>query len=76
MFGDPSYEYHAAAAKIWGGVAIHLADAPVLPFDYARTAADLSKYLSAIKAATPTLDAAVAALIADRYLERSAAVHA
>ena len=52
MFGDPSYEYHAAAAKIWGSVAIHLADAPVLPFDYARTSADLSKYLAAIKAAT------------------------
>lgn len=55
-FGDPSYEFHAAAAKIWGGVAIHLADACVLPFDYTRTAADLSKYLDVLKAATPSLD--------------------
>jgi N-acetylated-alpha-linked acidic dipeptidase len=34
-FGDPKFEYHAAAAQIWGTVALRLAEAPGLPFDYA-----------------------------------------
>ncbi|HYP52518.1 MAG TPA: M28 family metallopeptidase, partial [Pyrinomonadaceae bacterium] len=33
-FGDPKFEYHTASAQIWGTVALRLAEAPALPFDY------------------------------------------
>ena len=65
-FGDPSFEFHAAAAKIWGSVAIRLADAPVLPFDYTRTGDDLQKYLAVITAAT-----AKSAVAAEKALDFS-----
>ena len=44
-FGDPKFEYHAAAAQIWGTVALRLADAPALPFDYADYAAQLRDFI-------------------------------
>lgn len=33
-FGDPGFFYHVAAAQIWGTLAMRLADADGLPFDY------------------------------------------
>jgi len=33
-FGDPTFAYHMAAAQLWGTVAMRLADADGLPFDY------------------------------------------
>ena len=33
-FGDPNFVYHVAAAQVWGTVAMRLADAAGLPFDY------------------------------------------
>lgn len=33
-FGDPTFQYHVAAAQIWGTVALRLANASGLPFDY------------------------------------------
>ena len=33
-FGDPNFVYHVAAAQLWGTVAMRLADADGLPFDY------------------------------------------
>ncbi|MCA1616238.1 MAG: M28 family metallopeptidase [Acidobacteria bacterium] len=45
-FGDPKFEYHAAAAQIWGTVALRLADAPALPFDYADYAAQLRDFVN------------------------------
>lgn len=40
-FGDPTFQYQAAMAKIWGTLALHLANADVLPFDYETYATDL-----------------------------------
>ncbi|HET6890628.1 MAG TPA: M28 family metallopeptidase [Pyrinomonadaceae bacterium] len=34
QFGDPTFEYHVAAAQLWGIVALRLAEADVLPFNY------------------------------------------
>jgi N-acetylated-alpha-linked acidic dipeptidase len=34
-FGDPNFVYHVAAAQLWGTIAMRLADADGLPFDYA-----------------------------------------
>nr|GFC38986.1 probable glutamate carboxypeptidase 2 [Tanacetum cinerariifolium] len=33
-FGDPMFRRHAAAASIWGLVALRLADEEILPFNY------------------------------------------
>ena len=44
--GDPAFAYHAAMARIWGLVALRLANADVLPFDFARTRAALRGFLA------------------------------
>jgi N-acetylated-alpha-linked acidic dipeptidase len=43
-FGDPTFEYHVAAAQIWGTVALRLANAAGLPFDYQDYAAQLRDF--------------------------------
>src|SRR4029078_9911673 len=35
-FGDPGFTYHVAAAQLWGTLAMRLADADGLPFDYSH----------------------------------------
>lgn len=44
-FGDPDFAYHAAMARLWGVMALRLANADVLPFDYAAYGRDLLVYL-------------------------------
>ncbi|MGH9970951.1 MAG: M28 family metallopeptidase, partial [Pyrinomonadaceae bacterium] len=34
QFGDPTFAYHVTAAQLWGTVALRLAEADALPFDY------------------------------------------
>jgi N-acetylated-alpha-linked acidic dipeptidase len=43
--GDPSFEYHIALTRIWGVVALRLADADLLPFDFGFNAAALEQFL-------------------------------
>jgi N-acetylated-alpha-linked acidic dipeptidase len=43
--GDPSFEYHVALTRIWGVVALRLANADILPFDYGFNAAALEQFL-------------------------------
>ena len=45
-FGDPTFAYHAAAAQLWGTIAMRLADAGGLPFDYTDYAHQLRDYFS------------------------------
>ena len=45
-FGDPSFQYHVAAARIWGTIAMRLADAGGLPFDYTDYAAQLRDFVN------------------------------
>ena len=40
-FGDPTFQYQAAMARIWGTLALQLANADILPFDYETYATDL-----------------------------------
>ncbi len=40
-FGDPTFQYQAAMAKIWGMLALQLANADILPFDYEHYATEL-----------------------------------
>jgi N-acetylated-alpha-linked acidic dipeptidase len=45
-FGDPGFVYHVAAAQIWGTLALRLANARALPFDYADYAGELRDFIN------------------------------
>jgi N-acetylated-alpha-linked acidic dipeptidase len=47
-FGDPGYRYHAAAARIGTAMMMRLANADVLPYDYAEFARTMRSYLKPI----------------------------
>ena len=42
-FGDPSFAYHAALARILGTLALRLDEADFLPFDYVEYAAEITR---------------------------------
>jgi N-acetylated-alpha-linked acidic dipeptidase len=48
-FGDPTFQYHVAAAQIWGTVALRIADAEGLPLDYTDYASQLREFVSETK---------------------------
>jgi len=45
-FGDPDFTYHVAAAQLWGTMALRLADAPALAFDYTDYAKQVREYFN------------------------------
>lgn len=47
-FGDPKFEYHAAAAKIGTAMLLRIADADVLPYDYVEYARTMRRYIAPI----------------------------
>ncbi|KAL0137033.1 hypothetical protein V8B55DRAFT_1393706 [Mucor lusitanicus] len=44
-FGDPEFLYHQTIVKLWGLLALRLADSPVLPLYPADYSAELAKYV-------------------------------
>ncbi|MEO8622261.1 MAG: M20/M25/M40 family metallo-hydrolase [bacterium] len=53
-FGDSTYAYHAAAARIGAAMLLRLANADILPYDYVEFARTMKRYL-------PTMDRALSA---------------
>ena len=45
-FGDPGFQYHVAAAQLWGTLAMRLADADALSFDYTDYASQIREYFT------------------------------
>ena len=45
-FGDPTFQYHVAAAQIWGTMALRLANSNALPFDYTDYAKQLREFVN------------------------------
>ncbi|HEX6717187.1 MAG TPA: M28 family metallopeptidase [Pyrinomonadaceae bacterium] len=45
-FGDPGFQYHVAAAQLWGTLAMRLADADGLPFDYTDYATQIREFFN------------------------------
>jgi N-acetylated-alpha-linked acidic dipeptidase len=43
-FGDPGFRYHVAAAQVWGTLAMRLADADGLSFDYTDYASEIREF--------------------------------
>ena len=46
QFGDPDFTYHVAAAQLWGTMALRLADAAAVPFDYTDYANQIREYFN------------------------------
>lgn len=44
-FGDPGYQYHLVITRLWGTLALRLANADVLPLDFASYAANIRKFV-------------------------------
>jgi N-acetylated-alpha-linked acidic dipeptidase len=47
-FGDSTFAYHAAAARIGAAMVLRLANADILPYDYVEFARTMQRYLPAI----------------------------
>jgi N-acetylated-alpha-linked acidic dipeptidase len=45
-FGDPGYRYHTLMTQLWGVLALRLADADLLPFDFASYAANIREFVN------------------------------
>lgn len=45
-FGDPGYRYHALMSQLWGSLALRMADAEILPFDFEAYGENLKKFVS------------------------------
>jgi N-acetylated-alpha-linked acidic dipeptidase len=44
-FGDPGYRYHTLMTQLWGVLSLRLANADVLPFDFAFYGRDIGTFL-------------------------------
>jgi N-acetylated-alpha-linked acidic dipeptidase len=47
--GDPTFGYHTALTRIWGLVALRLANSDILPFDFAANGAALRGFLAELQ---------------------------
>ena len=43
-FGDPGYRYHTLMTQYWGSLALRLAGADILPFDFAAYGRDIDRF--------------------------------
>jgi N-acetylated-alpha-linked acidic dipeptidase len=43
-FGDPGYRYHTLMSQLWGVLALRLANADILPFDFASYARNIRQF--------------------------------
>ncbi len=45
-FGDPGYRYHTLMSQLWGVTALRLANADLLPFDFASYAGNIRQFVN------------------------------
>jgi N-acetylated-alpha-linked acidic dipeptidase len=45
-FGDPGYKYHTLMTQLWGVTALRLANADLLPFDFASYATNIRQFVN------------------------------
>jgi len=63
-FGDPGFRYHAAMTRLWGVIALRLANADVVPLDYTAYGARLSEFVEEVTRETAARDRELLAPIA------------
>jgi N-acetylated-alpha-linked acidic dipeptidase len=49
-FGDPGYRYHTLMSQLWGVLALRLANADLLPFDFANYANNIHDFVNDLSA--------------------------
>ena len=49
QFGDPGYRYHTLMSKLWGVLALRLANAESLPFDFAFYADNIRQFVAELQ---------------------------
>ncbi|MGA2591651.1 MAG: M28 family metallopeptidase [Bryobacteraceae bacterium] len=49
-FGDPGYRYHTLMTQYWGTLALRLAGAEILPFDFAAYGRDIARFAAELAA--------------------------
>ena len=47
-FGDPGYRYHTLMSQYWGTLALRLAGAEILPFDFAAYGRDIARFAAVL----------------------------
>jgi N-acetylated-alpha-linked acidic dipeptidase len=47
-FGDPGYKYHTLMSQLWGVTALRLANADLLPFDFATYASNIRQFVAGL----------------------------
>jgi N-acetylated-alpha-linked acidic dipeptidase len=52
-FGDPGYRYHTLMAQLWGVLALRLANAEILPFDFAFYADNIRQFVKELQKIEP-----------------------
>ena len=50
-FGDPGYRYHTLMSQLWGVTALRLANADLLPFDFATYASNIRQFVKELSKA-------------------------
>ncbi len=54
-FGDPGFGYHRLMSQLWGVLALRLANADVVPYDFAAYASGVRTFVDALAEAQPAL---------------------
>ena len=54
-FGDPGYKYHTLMSQLWGVTALRLANADLLPFDFASYASNVRQFVNELAAKNKTV---------------------
>jgi N-acetylated-alpha-linked acidic dipeptidase len=54
-FGDPGYRYHTLMSQLWGVTALRLANADLLPFDFATYAGNIRQFVNELAKANEKL---------------------
>jgi len=54
-FGDPGYRYHTLLSQLWGVTALRLANADLLPFDFATYAGNIRQFVNDLVKNNPVI---------------------
>lgn len=54
-FGDPGYKYHTVMTQLWGVTALRLANADLLPFDFATYASNIRQFVTELAGANKSV---------------------
>jgi N-acetylated-alpha-linked acidic dipeptidase len=64
-FGDPGYRYHTLMSQLWGVLALRLANADLLPFNFASYADNIRQFVNDLSAANKNSQVGLLPLLAN-----------